>query len=680
MAIDQPRNQSKRRAVYGLNVAVAIAAAVAVVVLINVVVDWQYNSLPPRIKDFVRYDLTATRAHTLAPQTRNLLAGLDADREMVAILRVDDRDSQDVADLLAEYARYSPHLDLTLIHPDREPTRLEAFYQSIEHRYDDQTGELRAAIVAGLGSVDQLIEDLAALRESFKTLADDPVVTDGETRERLELFAVKLEETERVYADLSKQLGQVMASPLPPLSSVRSDLLGAFRKAEGQVLGQYQRLFKQMAQQRDAPMKVRDALLRMDGPIEAARRALRPAIDALTLPADPSEYDRLVASMRAGEVIVVLGPDAARVVPVSEMFAQGSDVDEAGQPVRQFLGEDRLTGALLTMQMATPPRVVFVRDGPNSAVSPEGGFAYIGSRLATADFEVAEWIVGGGQGGAQATLPPLPADGQAAVWIVPPLSLERTTQADRENVATVLRKRLTAGDGVMLLMTYDAEALFRPADPLAELSKQWGMTPRLHELILREGLGPDRRPSPDAGFVVHDWPDDSPLASALSGRTAQFVAASPLQLPEGGKPPAGLTVHPLVALPGERVWSVTGVTTPQQIASSSYSPEAALKSPVIAAAAQREAGGRLVATTERYWPTDRQATRLLGNSEMMINGIYWLAGLDDAIAATPRTQDIRRIGAMSDRQTLTYRLLLLAGLPGLALGTGVVVWMMRRRG
>jgi ABC-type uncharacterized transport system involved in gliding motility auxiliary subunit len=70
----------------------------------------------------------------------------------------------------------------------------------------------------------------------------------------------------------------------------------------------------------------------------------------------------------------------------------------------------------------------------------------------------------------------------------------------------------------------------------------------------------------------------------------------------------------------------------------------------------------------------------LGNSELFINSVYWLAGLDNAIAATARTQDIRRVGPIGDGQQLALRWILLAGLPALALLAGVIMWQVRRRG
>lgn len=687
MAIKTPNNtQVKRRTKYGVNVAIAVVIALALVVVINALVDWQVRQLPVGAKSWLRYDLTATRAYTLAPQTQKLLSELNNDLSLTAILRIDDKNGQDVADLLEEYAQVSNRLTIELIHPDRDLARLETFYGQLEARFADETGPLAAAVTTGLDGLGRLADDVAAMKEQIDQITADEALAESELRQEFQLLANKLGEVESAYASAQQTLTTALSDPMPPWSNARDDLLNALRKADGEVLTPFGREFARRAQDRDAPLGVRDRLLRMDASIEAARRPLRGTIQTLTAPPTPTRYDRLLASLRSGEVVVVLSPDRERVVPVAEMFTAPA----ADTPAR-FIGEDRLTGTLVGMQIEQPPLIVFVRDTPVSVTNPRGGLSHVASRLATADFALAEWAVGGGsndprsQQQAAAAPPPQPADGQRAVWIVPTLSLDRTTLADRELVTRVLEKRLAAGDGVLMCFSYDPEALFRPADPLIELAGSWGLAPQMHQLLLHEGLGPDGRPRSEASWLVRDWPGDSPLGGALAGREMQLIAPTPIVF----KPRADVETLALVTLNRPRMWSATGLATAPDIAASRYVEADAVRQPVVAAAAVRvdatsreEAvgSGRLMVFTERHWLSDQQAGRRLGNSELFVNSTYWLAGLDEAIAATPRSQDIRRIAALSDSEQLTYRLLLLAGLPGLTLLAGTAVWFVRRRG
>jgi hypothetical protein len=277
------------------------------------------------------------------------------------------------------------------------------------------------------------------------------------------------------------------------------------------------------------------------------------------------------------------------------------------------------------------------------------------------------------------------AEGATAVWVVPGLDLQRTTQADRERVAAVLKRRLAAGDGVLLNFSYDPEAEFRPTHPLMELSRAWGIDPQMGRLILRESLGPDGRPRGEAGWIIQRWPDASPLRHALAGRGVQFAGVSPLQLVD--RP--GVKTQPIATAGDERAWTEAGITTLPQIAAARFDADAAAADAVIAAAAQKRAiegqsvpvePGRLMVFSERHWLSDTQAGRRLGNSELFINSVYWLAGLERAIAATPRTQDIRRIGPLTAGQTTAIRWGLLGLLPTAVLVTGTVVWWRRRRG
>src|SRR5690606_7709800 len=62
-----------------------------------------------------------------------------------------------------------------------------------------------------------------------------------------------------------------------------------------------------------------------------------------------------------------------------------------------------------------------------------------------------------------------------------------------------------------------------------------------------------------------------------------------------------------------------------------------------------------------------------GNSELFVNSVYWLAGLDEMIAASPRTQDIRRIMPISETTRRTTNWLLVLGMPVFVGLTGVGV-------
>ena len=83
-------------------------------------------------------------------------------------------------------------------------------------------------------------------------------------------------------------------------------------------------------------------------------------------------------------------------MPLEEMFKQLTPEQQAamqeGRPVdRDFLGEERITGALISLSMKTPPLIVFVSSGRQPALGPQGQYEQVASRLQKLNFKVEEW-------------------------------------------------------------------------------------------------------------------------------------------------------------------------------------------------------------------------------------------------------------------------------------------------
>ncbi len=101
----------KRSTIYGAN------TLVMTVVFLIILVMTAYMSV--RYK--VRMDLTDTGRYTLAPQTVKALRSLPDDVEAIAFYRSDERTRQAMADLLKEYAYYSPNFKFWFVDPDQNP-------------------------------------------------------------------------------------------------------------------------------------------------------------------------------------------------------------------------------------------------------------------------------------------------------------------------------------------------------------------------------------------------------------------------------------------------------------------------------------------------------------------------------------------------------------------------------
>ena len=110
--------------------------------------------------------------------------------------------------------------------------------------------------------------------------------------------------------------------------------------------------------------------------------------------------------------------------------------------------------------------------------------------------------------------------------------------------------------------------------------------------------------------------------------------------------------------------------------------------------------GRLVLITDKFWASDPVTTQGMtadgsrvradhvpdaaivwpGNTELFVNSVCWMSGLEDLLARSARTQDVPRIDAMSVQSRSRLKWMLLLGMPAGILVCGLTVWRVRRRG
>jgi ABC-type uncharacterized transport system involved in gliding motility auxiliary subunit len=101
----------QRSTIYGANTLVMTLVFIVILVLTA------YMS----VRHKVRVDLTDTGRYTLAPQTIKVLRALPSGLEVIAFYRSDERTRQAMADLLKEYAYYSPNFKFWFVDPDQSP-------------------------------------------------------------------------------------------------------------------------------------------------------------------------------------------------------------------------------------------------------------------------------------------------------------------------------------------------------------------------------------------------------------------------------------------------------------------------------------------------------------------------------------------------------------------------------
>ena len=317
------------------------------------------------------------------------------------------------------------------------------------------------------------------------------------------------------------------------------------------------------------------------------------------------------------------------------------------------------------------------------------------------DFEVAEWP------DPVNIDPPNAREGQRVVWVTMPYfrpDANRSASLDNTNkdtVAAFLLERLNKGDGAMVMLYANGDTAPRlrgeaPPDTIVELLDTFGIDAQLHQSAVQlkseNEDGQDRQYTNQ--FIVNQWPKSIIVGDALNGINTFFTYPIPLAL----NTTQGVQQTPLVEITAPILHVQEAAADPK---TGNFTPEpGSERDRVVIGAAVQKGDARLVTLGSATWAMDeilstaalpdgiigpdlanRPGARILypGNSDLFVNSICWLAHEEGLIAASPRTQDIRRIQPMRAGALQTYRVLLWAGMPAVILILGIGVGLMRRR-
>jgi hypothetical protein len=179
------------------------------------------------------------------------------------------------------------------------------------------------------------------------------------------------------------------------------------------------------------------------------------------------------------------------------------------------------------------------------------------------------------------------------------------------------------------------------------------------------------------------------VTKVLGGAQAIFVAASPLVLGESKE--KDVKTWPLAEITGKGLWAERNNAMQEERAK--RDPATVGDKFLIAAAAEKKSGARVVVVADPAWASDQivsyglagpGSAELFGalfpaNAELFVNSVYWLSGMEQFIAASARTQDIRRVGDIEPDRLRLLRNAVLTALPAAAFLAGIGVWLVRRR-
>lgn len=681
-----------RRVKYGVNVAIAIAAAVLVVIIINAI---GYKRLYR-----VRMDMTATRRWSLSDQTTKVVNNLEGDYRIVMLISQSSEYHEQARDLIDEYGHLSGSLRIEEINPANE-SRISKFYGELMDRYSDQLDPVKQAIEAGRDAMKALDGDVKEQLALLRQVLDDESFAAPQVRQSVQEIAQFYAQVEQQNQQIDERLDEAMEGALPDYNGALTttrEVLATHEKNSNLIIDR----LTAAADNDSTPTAVKDRLLRTVQLVKQTKEKLAAPLKTVQGATTAEGYGKLRRQIGV-DTVVILGPKGKqpRIVGIEEMFKVDTpqQAQTGDQPEVRFLGEEKVTGALVAMSMTHQPMVVFVASGQQPAIGQRGQYAKVAERLRNMNFDVQEWSLTPRQNPMMGNQPmppgppPEPEQGQLAVWIVPPIESQANPfqqqqgGGDAQKVIEHLNQRLAEGDAVMLMATISQMSMFGMPDPMAQFAENFGVTAQTDRLIFKEMQTQDRRTSATPMVQAEQWPGDTPIASAMAGLSAVFPQSVPLKIRGDIKE---AKVKPLAVARGEGLFEWSDLQDNNPRATDENSADT-----FNLAVTTEMNGNRMIVVGNGIWATDQVTTidqvfrspglsppypaMFPGNTELFVNSVLWLAEMDDLIATTASTQDIRRIGEITPGGMAALRWTLLAGMPLLTILAGVGVWMIRRK-
>jgi len=208
-----------------------------------------------------------------------------------------------------------------------------------------------------------------------------------------------------------------------------------------------------------------------------------------------------------------------------------------------------------------------------------------------------------------------------------------------------------------------------PNDDLAKPLESWGVTVNKDLVLDLGGLGQIFGFGPEIPVVLQY--ESHPITQPLTRIPTAFPLTRSLEIKSGGK----ASVNKLVA------------TTEESIATSEIGPGGAVdpkkgkKGPLTLVAAGTYSGtkqGRFVVSGTSIWAVNSLAgSRQLGNRELFMNSINWLASDEDLISIRPKTPEDQQLNISGQRMAMLFWLSIFV-FPLTVVAFGMATWWKRR--
>jgi len=692
-----PARRRLRRLLLWANVFVFVLSVVTIAASAN------YFALRPALR--TQLDSTKTRAYSLSPQTKSLLAQLEGDWRIALLYVEEDFDlavRRQIDEVLQRYDEAGDALTVERIDPTdpQSIARYEALLQRLRGVFGEEIERYEAALGDAGEHYARLLEfareESVRIRGVLGALSSDDRFGPDFKRIHNELL-LTVQRGSEVTQRVAEALEISDSQPVPDYEAARDVLAAALQDAAVRF-DQIAEYFESAVRGGGLPVEIQGVLARARPRYEQFAVELQSKADPLVhLP--PLELTSISRELTRGQAAIVTSDDRAAVIPAAQLLPGNIRTTREGGITfdQRFRGEQIISSTIQSLLVDVMPMVVFVHAQPQSMLKRrESGVDLFGvsTILEASRYDVREWIVGQDEG-------PEPAEGQPAVYIVvPPPFVERLASSafepSKEELALVetARRLIQGGESVLLSFYPSTMHKFRQPDPWQGLMSEFELEADTSQLIMEASVGATGEEVKTTSLQFAELPVEHAIARAVSGQQLLLPLAVPIEI--AGNPPTGVRRWALAkAAPAANRWLEPDWTQGQsRLDDPTEEQRFERPIPVVVAAARPrpiETGEqRLVAVGSGQWLHSQVADRTIslggerkallfpGNIELLQASVAWLAGMDELIAQSPTAQQVSRLDGVSEAVHTRWQWLALAGLPGACLGFGILMWFFRR--
>lgn len=711
--------QKQRWLKYGANVAVVCVVVVALAFLLT----WLAQKANRRI------DTTAAGLYSLKPQTINIISATTqpikiislysskatpeeeaAEQEEVSEGQTPEQlraaRAQTVADLLDEYRRKGRNIDVEVIDPANQPSKVDALIREVTEKYGGEVQKYRAVMEQYPPIYEKLSQLAVAEKKNVQSaLANVKLAVSFDLYQSLSATFNTIDRLPS-YLEQTRSVIDKRLKEKPPAYKRAAETLESDMTEVLEQLTQTIEDFTKAKENKEVPEALR-AYMAQSLPRYEEMKELGGELQAKIKNLGELKLDDLKRSLDQRNTILVMGADDVRVISFDRVWELPEDaraLTADGKLKRRFAGEQQVTGAIISLSNKIKPKVVFARSGGPPLAEPgiplfraPGPLALIAQRLRDYNFEVVEkdlsgqWAMQSQMRGQPAMPEPSDEEIKDAVWVVINRSGGRQGPfgSGPPSIAAKVAEHLKRGKSALIL--------FEPqSENMAEALGEYGITLRPDVVAVHEPVTGAERSADvieqvqrdPVIFVMRQF-GDHPITrpvNSLDGIIIPMTVAQTI-------PKAGYKTTPLLPVPTAlKTWGETNLESIEKRTMAQDKP-GDLPPPLWAGAAgQKEDGsGRVVVIGSLQFvfdqllrfpdpnQTERYVARFPANGELFLNSIYWLAGMESMISISPAAMDVSRIAEMKPGQLSFLRWgVVMVVLPGLVIVSGLITWNKRR--